>query len=138
MTKSKVFLGTVITFSLTLFLLSRNLGLRPSRITGILRTLLIIVLKDNKYRVREKVITVHKKTLFLVLPCLGPLLQTRTKLKKSLKGILSCCKLQILFKVKTNQQKLFVLKIVFPRDLHLVSSINFSVGSAINPIVVNA
>ena len=36
----------------------------------------------SKYRAREKVITVHKKTLFLVLPCLGSLsLQTRTKLK---------------------------------------------------------
>ena len=57
------------------------------------------VFLDNKYRVREKVITVPKKTLFLVLPYLGPLsLQTRTKLRKSLKGILNCCKLQIVFK----------------------------------------
>ena len=56
------------------------------------------VFLDNKYRVREKVITVPMKTLFLVLPYLGPLsLQTRTKLRKSLKGILNCCKLQILF-----------------------------------------
>ena len=47
---------------------------------------------DNKYRVREKVRTVPKKTLFLVLPYLGPLsLQTRTKLRKSLKGILNYC-----------------------------------------------
>ena len=54
---------------------------------------------DNKYSVREKVIMVPKKTLFLVLPYLRPLsLQTRTKLRKSLKGILNCCKLQIVFK----------------------------------------
>ena len=43
------------------------------------------VLLDNKHRVREKVITVLQKTLFFVLPYLGPLpLQTRTKLRKSL------------------------------------------------------
>ena len=54
------------------------------------------VFLDNNYRVREKVITVPKKTLFLVLPYLGPLsLQTRTKLRKSLKDILNCCKLKI-------------------------------------------
>ena len=48
--------------------------------------------------VRENMITVPKKTLFLVIPYLGPLsLQTRTKLRKSLKGILSCCKLQIVY-----------------------------------------
>ena len=52
------------------------------------------VFLGNKYRVREKVITVPKKTLFLVLPYLGLLsLQTRTRLRKSLKGILNCCKL---------------------------------------------
>ena len=50
------------------------------------------VFLSNKYRVREKVITVPKKTL--VLPYLGLLsLQTRTRLRKSLKGILNCCKL---------------------------------------------
>ena len=70
------------------------------------------VFLDNKYRVREKVITVPKKTLFLVLPYVGPLsLQTRTKLRKSLKDILNCCKFQILLKVKTNWQKLFVWKL---------------------------
>ena len=57
------------------------------------------VFVDNKYRIQEKVITVPKKTLVSVLPYLGPLsLQTRTKLRKSLKGILNCCKLQIVFK----------------------------------------
>ena len=37
------------------------------------------VFLDNKYRIQEKVITMPKKTLVLVLPYLGPLsLQTRT------------------------------------------------------------
>ena len=56
------------------------------------------VFLDKKYRIQEQVITVPKKTLFLVLPYLGPLsLQTRTELRKSLKGILNCCKLQVVF-----------------------------------------
>ena len=43
--------------------------------------------------------TVENKTLVLPLPYLGDVsLQTRTKLKKSFKGILNCCKLQIVFK----------------------------------------
>ena len=40
-----------------------------------------------------------KKPLFLVFTYLGPLsLQTRTKLRKSFRGILICCKYQIVFK----------------------------------------
>ena len=51
---------------------------------------------DNKHRIQEKLITVPKKPLFLVLPYLGPLsLQTRTKVRKSLKGNLNCCTLQV-------------------------------------------
>ena len=66
---------------------------------------------DNKYRVREKVITVPKKTFFLELPYLGPLsLQTRTKLRKSLKGILNCCKLQIAHKSQNKLAKAFRFK----------------------------
>ena len=49
------------------------------------------VFLNNKYRERETVITVPKKTLFLVLPYLGSLsLQAKTKLRKSLKDILNC------------------------------------------------
>ena len=49
-----------------------------------------------------------KKTLFLVLRYLGPLsLQTRTKLRKSLKGILNCSKLQIVFKSQNKLAKAF-------------------------------
>ena len=69
------------------------------------------VLLDNKYRIQEKVITVPKKPLFLVLPYLGPLsLQTRTKLRKFLKGILNCCKLQIVFKSQNKSAKAFRFK----------------------------
>ena len=76
------------------------------------------VFLDNKYRVREKVITVPKKTLFLVLPYLGPLsLQTRTKLRKSLKGILNCCKLQIVFKSQNKLAKAFRFKDRIPKEI---------------------
>ena len=76
------------------------------------------VILDNKYRVREKVITVPKKTLFLVLPYLGPLsLQTRTKLRKSLKGILNCCKLQIEFRSQNKLAKVFRFKDRIPKEL---------------------
>ena len=67
---------------------------------------------------QEKVITVPKKTLFLVLPYLGPLsLQTRTKLRKSLKGILNCCKLQIVFKSQNKLAKTFRFKDRIPKEL---------------------
>ena len=63
-------------------------------------------------------ITVPKKTLFLVLPYLGPLsLQTRTKLRKSLKGILNCCKLQIVFKSQNKLAKAFRFKDRIPKEL---------------------
>ena len=76
------------------------------------------VFLDNKYRAREKVITVPKKTLFLVLPCLGSLsLQTRTKLRKSLKGILNCCKLQIVFKIQNKLAEAFRFKDRIPKEL---------------------
>ena len=38
-------------------------------------------------------------TLQLVLPYLGTM-QTRTKLQKSIKGVLNCCKLQFIFKIQ--------------------------------------
>ena len=78
----------------------------------------IKVFLDNKYRVREKVITVPKKTFFLVLPYLGPLsLQIRTKLRKSLKVILNCCKLQIVFKSQNKLAKAFRFKDRIPKEL---------------------
>ena len=76
------------------------------------------VLLDENFRVREKVIAVPKKTLFLVLPYLGPLsLQTRNKLRKSLKDILNCCKLQIVFKSQNKLAKPFRFKDRIPKEL---------------------
>ena len=87
------------------------------------------VFLDNKYRVREKVITVPKKNLFLVLLYLGPLsLQTRTKLRKSLKGILNCCKSQIAFKSQNNLAKVFRFKDRIPMELTSVVIYKFQRG----------
>ena len=59
---------------------------------------------DNTHVVKETTLTVEKKPLVPVLPYLGSVpLQTRTKLKKSVKKILNCCKLQIVSKNKTRQ-----------------------------------
>ena len=51
-------------------------------------------------------------------PYLGSIfLQTGTKLKKSLKNILNCCKLQIVFKNKTRLGNNFHFKDRIPKDL---------------------
>ena len=58
-----------------------------------------------------------KKTLLLVLRYLGQLsLQTRTKLRISLKGILNCCKLQIGFKSQSKLAKTFRFKDRIPKE----------------------
>ena len=73
---------------------------------------------DNIDVVREATLTVEKKPLVLVLSYLGSIsLQTRTKLKKSLKNILNCCKLQILFKNETRLGNNFHFKDQIPKDL---------------------
>ena len=67
---------------------------------------------------RPQLITVEKKTLFLSLPYLGEIsLQTRTKLRKSLKGLLNSCKLQIVFKSQRKLSNLFRFKDRLPYDL---------------------
>ena len=88
---------------------------------------------DNKDRIQEKVLTVPKKPLFSVLTYLGPLsLQTRTKLRKSLRGILNCCKLQIVFKIENKLANAFHFKDRIPEEF-----INFNVNSAMNPMMIN-
>ena len=73
---------------------------------------------DNIHVVKETTLTVEKKPLVLVLPYLGSIsLQTRTKLKKSLKNILNCCKLQIVFKNKARLVNNFHFKDQIPKDL---------------------
>ena len=80
-----------------------------------------------------------KKTLFIVLLYLGQLsLQTRTKLRKSLKGILNCCKLKIVFKSQNKLAKASRFKDRIHEKLTSGVVINFSVDSAMNPIMVNA
>ena len=74
-------------------------------------------------------ITVPRKTLLLVLPYLGPLsLQTRTKLSKSLKVILNCCKLQIVFKSQNNLAKTFRFKDRIPKILTSGAVYKFQCG----------
>ena len=88
---------------------------------------------DNKDRIQEKVLTVPKKLLFSVLTYFGPLsLQTRTKLRKSLRGILNCCKLQIVFKTENKLANAFHFKDRIPEEF-----ISFNVNSAMNPIMMN-
>ena len=57
---------------------------------------------DNIDAIKETILTVEKKPLFLVLLYLSSIsLQARTKLKKSLKNILDWFQLQIVSKNKT-------------------------------------
>ena len=73
---------------------------------------------DNIHVVKGTTLAVEKKPLALVLPCFGSIpLQTRTKLKKSLKNILNCCKLQIVLKNKTRLGNNFHFKDQIPKDL---------------------
>ena len=67
---------------------------------------------------KEKVPTVEKKPLRSVLPYLGPIsLQTRTKLRKSIKGVLNCCKLQVIFKIQNKLCNYFRFKDPVPQIL---------------------
>ena len=57
---------------------------------------------DNIHVLKETILAVEKNFLVPVLPYLGSIsLKTRSKLKKSLKNILNCCKLQLVFMNKT-------------------------------------
>ena len=71
-----------------------------------------------KQRKQEKVIVVPKKPLFLVLSYLGPLsLETRTKLRKCIKGIFICFKLQIVLKSQNKLANTFHFKDSIPKEL---------------------
>ena len=66
----------------------------------------------------ENVATVEKKCLLLVFPFLVIIsLQTRTKLHEALKGVLNCCKLEIVFKGQTRLLNSFRYKNPMPKDL---------------------
>ena len=60
-------------------------------------------------------------------------LQTRNKLQKSIKGVLNCCKLQVILKVKIKSVITLVLETLFRKFLHQVWFISFSVDYAMNP-----
>ena len=65
---------------------------------------------------KEKAPTVEKKPFRLVFHYLGTIsLQTRTKLQKSRKELLKCCKLQVVF---NSQDKLCQKKTLFPKLWH--------------------
>ena len=73
---------------------------------------------NNVNLVKENVPTVKKKRLLLVLPYLGIIfLQTRTKLQQALKGVLNCCKLEIVFKCQARLSNSFRYKDPIPKDL---------------------
>ena len=73
---------------------------------------------NNVHLVKENVPTVEKKCLLLVLAYLGiKYLQTRTKLQQALKGVLNCCKLEIVFKCQTRLSNSFRYKDPIPKDL---------------------
>ena len=59
-----------------------------------------------------------KKRLLLVLPYLGIIfLQARTKLQQTLKCVLNCCNLEIVFKCQTRLSNSFCYKDPIPKDL---------------------
>ena len=67
---------------------------------------------------RPQVTAVEKKTLILSLPYPGDMsLRKRTKLQKSFKGILNCCKLQIVFKSQMKFANIFQFKDRLPFDV---------------------
>ena len=93
---------------------------------------------ENMHVVKETNLAVEENPFVLFLRYLGSIfLQTRTKLNKSLKNILNCCKLQVVFKNKTRLGNHFYFKDQIQKILLLVSLINFSVDSAMCPIMVN-
>ena len=71
---------------------------------------------DNIHVVKETTLTVEKKPLVLAVPYLGSI-SLQTNLKKSLKNILNCCKLQIVLKNKTRLGNNFHFKDQIPKDL---------------------
>ena len=73
---------------------------------------------DKLFIKGPQVTAVEKKTLFLSLPYLGEIaLQTRMKLRKSFKGLLNSCKLQIFFKSQRKLSNVFRFKDRLPFDL---------------------
>ena len=78
---------------------------------------------------RPQLTTVEKKILLLSLPYLwGISLWTRTKLRKSFKGLLYTCKLQISFKSQRKLSNVFCFKDCLPFDLVSGVVYNYACG----------
>ena len=70
---------------------------------------------DNKHRIQEKMITVPNKPFFSPYFRPSPL-ETTTKLRKCIKGILNCCKLHIVFKSQNRLTNAFHYKDHIPKE----------------------
>ena len=78
---------------------------------------------------KEKVHTAKNKPLRWVLPYLGTIsLQTRTKLQRSIKEVLNCCKLQVIFKIQNKLCNNFRFKDPIPQILTSVVVYKFQCG----------
>ena len=67
---------------------------------------------------KKNVPTVEEEPLLLVLPYIGIIsLKTRTKLQQALKGVLNCCKLEIVFKCQTRLSNSCIYNTPIPKDL---------------------
>ena len=93
---------------------------------------------DDIYHLKEKAPTVERNRLLLVLRYLEAMsLQTRTKLHQAFKGVLHCRKQEIALEMSNQAfQILSDLKSLYPKILCLKLVINFSVVSAVSPIMV--
>ena len=83
----------------------------------------------SRYILKEKFPTVEKDLLQLVNPCLGTIsLQNRTKLHKSIKVVLNCCKLQVICKSHNKLCNYFRFKDPVPQILTLGVVYKFQCG----------
>ena len=93
---------------------------------------------DNLRLIKGTTLTIEINPFVLVLPYLCPISsQTITTLMRSLRNILNCCKMQIVFKIKIRLGDKSHYKDRFPKILLLLLFISFSVDSAMSPIMVN-
>ena len=89
--------------------------------------------QDNKHRIQGKLITVPKKTRKSPSLPWTIIIANQNQVKKMSQSILNCCKLQIVFK---NQNKL-TNAFRFEDRMPFSPDVVFSVGSAVNPVMVN-
>ena len=85
--------------------------------------------------VKVKIPLVEKKPLRLVLLYLGTIsTQTRTKLQKYIKGVLNCCKLQVILKIQNNFYNNSCFKDPVPKNLTSGMVYKFQCGEYEVPI----